>query len=225
VIYTDVGKEVSAYRGEHFERMRIDEFREESEVFRWTREHGWEPAEAEADLHKSLARYVRRTPPLSPVAAPDAAEQERLRSLGYLPPVGKDDVSRAETALGLEAERRGDPVSAIAHYRKALQDNPGFLEATNNLAWLLATSRPDLRDPQAAIDLAETALAQDPGSPAVLDTLAAAYASADRLADAVRTQRQALASLTTSNPSVQADFRSRLDAYQEKLDAQPSPSD
>jgi len=122
--------------------------------------------------------------------------------------------------LGLNAERAGDHAKAIGHYREALRDNPQFIEAANNLAWLLATTeQPGLRDPAAAIELAQTALEQDAGSPAILDTLAAAYAAAQRYADAVRTQRQALAALSTSDPSIQADFRKRLEAYAERLAA------
>jgi tetratricopeptide (TPR) repeat protein len=222
VVYTDVGDEVSAYRGEHFERLRIDPFREESNVYHWTREGGWDPSETDPRLHDSLERYVARKPPLSAVVAPSAAEQERLRSLGYLPPLplpSEQEFGRAETAAGVEAERSGDHAKAIAHYRAALRDDPRHLEATNNLAWLLATSSQGLRDPRAAIELAQTALEQDPGSPAVLDTLAAAYAAANRHREPVETQRQALAALSTSDPSIQADFHARLDAYREKLDA------
>lgn len=217
VVYTDVGGEVSAYRGERFERLRKDPYREESAVYTWTAEDGWDPAEADPTLHQQLARYAARSAPLRTATAPDAGEQDRLRALGYLPPRSKDDTSRAETALGVAAERQGDHAKAVAHYRAALRDNPRYPEAANNLAWLVATTeQPGLRDPRAAIELAGIALEQDPGSPAILDTLAAAYAAAERYPDAVRTQRQALEALSTSDASIQADFRARLEAYQER---------
>jgi tetratricopeptide (TPR) repeat protein len=214
VLYTDVGDEVSAYQGDRFERLRMDEYRETNEAFRWSADTGWEPAETQSSLHETLAGYAAQSAPIEPTAAPDAAEQERLRALGYLEPETPDDVSRAATKRGIEAERRGAPAEAIAHYREALRDNPSFTEAANNLAWLLATSEPELRDAATAIELAQLVLEQDPESPAVLDTLAAAYAAAARYPEAVATQRRAIAALSTSKPEVRADFRSRLEDYE-----------
>jgi arylsulfatase len=214
----DVGDEVSAYRGDRFERLRIDPYRQQSQTHRWS-EDGWQPVAQDASLQRPLARYAARSAPLSPIEAPDAAEQERLRALGYLPPRSSADASREETARGIAAEQRGEHARAIAHYRKALEHDPRHLEATNNLAWLLATASPELREPATAIALARGALERDPGSPAILDTLAAAYAAAGRASDAVRTQRRALAALRAADPSIRADFERRLASYERALAA------
>ena len=181
-------------------------------------EAGWERQPENHELHARLKSYARREPPLKAAAAPDPSEQERLRALGYLPPEFPVDVARSHTEKGLTAERVGDEQRAILHYRKALQAVPQHLEASNNLAWILATTeRSGLRDPKAAVELAETALAHDPNSPAILDTLAASYAAAKRLPEAVATQRLAIESLSTSNETIVAEFRARLAKYRSQV--------
>lgn len=98
----------------------------------------------------------------------------------------------AHSYLGTALLARGEPSAAIDHYRTALRIRPDLLTVANNLAWLLATgSDPSLRDPVGAVAAAErAALLTDHDDPAVLDTLAAAYASAGRFEDARRTARR-----------------------------------
>jgi len=100
-------------------------------------------------------------------------------------------------ALGAVHEQAGRQEQAMADYREALRLRPGWSVPANNLAWLMAT-HPDarLRDPSEAVRLAEAAARATGFAKAeVLDTLAAAYASArDLLAarrTAVRAQRLA----------------------------------
>lgn len=89
----------------------------------------------------------------------------------------------------------GDVATAIALYDRALAMHPGYVEAANNLADILAV-HPDekFRDGARAVQLAELAakarLMQDPVS---LDTLAAAYSAVGRYTDAVRTVESAIA--------------------------------
>jgi tetratricopeptide (TPR) repeat protein len=100
----------------------------------------------------------------------------------------------AHSYLGAALLDRGETAEAIAQFREALRLRSDLLTVTNNLAWLLATgSDPRHRDPLAAIALAERAaeLTQY-RDPAVLDTLAAAYASAGRFEAAVRIIDRAL---------------------------------
>jgi arylsulfatase len=218
VVFADVGDEVSGYRGELFERLRRDQYRESSEVFRWSAEEGWDPHPENAELHARLKSYADRKPPLVAAAAPDAANQERLRALGYVEPESPSDVAQSHTEQGLAAEREGDQERAVSHYREALRAVPQHLEATNNLAWILATTeRSELRDPEAAIELAVSALTRDPNSPAILDTLAAAYAAAGRLPEAATAQRLAIESLSTSDKAIVADFQTRLTQYESQL--------
>jgi len=96
-------------------------------------------------------------------------------------------------ALATLALRRREPEPAVRHFRDALRLNPDHPSAANNLAWLLATSGSDrVRDPAESIRIAEAMLVTAGGSnPAVLDTIAAAYAAAGRFEAAVRTATDA----------------------------------
>ena len=121
-------------------------------------------------------------------------------------------------ALGMAAERMGDPEAAASHYRQALKNNPHHREAANNLAWILATSdRPGLRDPETAIELAGRAAKRDPNNASFLDTLAAAQAAAGRYPEAVKTQRRAVALLDPSDTTLGPELRGRLRAYEAAL--------
>ena len=64
--------------------------------------------------------------------------------------------------------------------------------AAMNLAWLRAVSgRTELRDPEEAVLLAELALETTPPDWSVFDTLGAAYAAAERFAEAEEAARAA----------------------------------
>jgi hypothetical protein len=67
----------------------------------------------------------------------------------------------------------------------------------NGLAWLLSTSRyPEVRDGRIAVAFAEKAAAATTRKdPAILDTLAAAYAEDGQFDKAVSTQKEAMAML------------------------------
>jgi hypothetical protein len=77
----------------------------------------------------------------------------------------------------------------------------GYPDSGNNLAWVLATSPdPQCRNGELAIDLAEQSVAQARAVPlhesvigARLDTLAAAYCEAGRIAEAIQAQIDAVA--------------------------------
>jgi tetratricopeptide (TPR) repeat protein len=78
--------------------------------------------------------------------------------------------------------------------QEAAQSAPDSPTMLNDLAWLLAT-HPDaaLRNGQEAVRAAERACAMTKRkSPALLDTLAAAYAEAGRFFDAISTAQEAL---------------------------------
>jgi tetratricopeptide (TPR) repeat protein len=105
----------------------------------------------------------------------------------------------------------GGHQAAIQRLSRVVDAFPDAWNAANDLAWMLATSpEPTLRDPERAIRLAERSTAQSPGDAGALDTLAAAYAAADRFAPAVATARRALAQ---SAPDSEAAFRARLSLY------------
>jgi cytochrome c-type biogenesis protein CcmH/NrfG len=84
---------------------------------------------------------------------------------------------------------------AIRHYHEALRVRPDFLEALNNLAWLLATSEDaGIRDGAEAVRLAEHACELTHYQQTMMvGTLAAAYAEAGRFDDAMATAQKACA--------------------------------
>jgi Tfp pilus assembly protein PilF len=96
-------------------------------------------------------------------------------------------------ALGQVYVEAGEPELAIRCYRTALARSPGMSVAENDLAWLRATHPdPRVRDSGEAVALAEeTARATGYAQPTVLDTLAAAYASASRFRQAQRVAARA----------------------------------
>ena len=116
----------------------------------------------------------------------------------------------------LEQERTAD---AIREFELALRLRPDLLTVSNNLAWLLATT-PDsqLRDPAGAIEAGENAARlTEHADPAVLDTLAAAYASAGRFADAARTLERAIGiSRKLADEASVREFEGRLALYRSR---------
>ncbi|HEY5912301.1 MAG TPA: tetratricopeptide repeat protein [Verrucomicrobiae bacterium] len=82
---------------------------------------------------------------------------------------------------------------AIASYGKAIELNPTFAGAMNNLAWILATDPNDqVRNGRRAVELAEKACELTKWEmPLLMGTLAAAYAEAGRFDAAVKTAEKA----------------------------------
>jgi tetratricopeptide (TPR) repeat protein len=119
--------------------------------------------------------------------------------------------------LGLALYEKGRVDEAIAEYRKALQLKPGYLDALNNLAWMLATCpETRLRNGVEAVQLAQKAAQLDGGeNPPTLRTLAAAYAEAGKFAQAVETARRAmqLASAQGNTPLART-LEQELELYQ-----------
>jgi tetratricopeptide (TPR) repeat protein len=116
-------------------------------------------------------------------------------------------------ALG---ETAGDRSRAIAHYREALAIDPSRTRAANNLAWLLATApHPEPGSAAEAARWAEAAARHTAyREPAILDTLAAAYAAQGRRDAAVEHAARALslAQARADAPRVEA-LRARLALY------------
>jgi Flp pilus assembly protein TadD len=79
---------------------------------------------------------------------------------------------QAYMALGTIYEAQGKKVEARQMYEKALEVNPNFAPAANNLAWTLLQSN---EDPDRALELAKIAKEQLPDDPNVADTLGLAF--------------------------------------------------
>jgi tetratricopeptide (TPR) repeat protein len=99
----------------------------------------------------------------------------------------------ANYQLALIYQSRKETQKAVDYYHKTLRAQPDFVEALNNLAWLLAANHDStLRNGTEAASLAERACKlTDYKAPVFVGTLAAAYAEAGRFADAVTTAEKA----------------------------------
>jgi Flp pilus assembly protein TadD len=113
--------------------------------------------------------------------------------------------------------RQGKIEEAISHNLAALEIKPDFTVVLNNLAWIFATHRnPDLRNADKAVELAERACQYtDYSNPGILDTLAAAYAQANRFVEATETARKAIeVAVDTGQTDLALDIETRLQLYQ-----------
>ena len=99
-----------------------------------------------------------------------------------------------ENNIGLALLKEGRPGEAIAHWENAVANESDFVPALNNLAWVLAAfPEASIRNGDKAVRLADRAN-QLSGSkdPAVLRTLAAAYAENGRFTEATATAESGL---------------------------------
>ena len=130
-------------------------------------------AEARGELEAALAAAPHLTVTAMDLADLDSVEGKtdaaRQRLTALLP---QDQDGSIAARLGDLEHRHGDIQAAIQQYRRAVEINPRYVAALNNLAYLLADAagKPDeaLRYAQQAKDLA-------PDDPAVHDTLAWTY--------------------------------------------------
>ncbi len=124
----------------------------------------------------------------------------------------------AHNNLGVVRFRQGKFVEAAAHYNEAIRLNPGFADAHNNLAMMLAACpEAKYRDGRRAVESATRACElTEWKQPENLDTLAAAYAEAGDFDAAVRWQARAIEFLMEEREKEEGDFRSRLVLYQAK---------
>jgi len=100
----------------------------------------------------------------------------------------------AHLNLGRTFIRLGNVPEGLRHLREAVRLAPGLPRALNELAWLLATSSDaSVRNGPEAIQLARQACAATGGrDPALLNTLAAAYAENGEFPQAVAAIQDAL---------------------------------
>ena len=115
-----------------------------------------------------------------------AAYEQALKSRPTYPEV--------ENNIGLALLQKGRPSEAIAHWQNALAGQSDSVDSLNNLAWVLATFPESwIRNRKQALALAERAnqLSGD-NNPAILRTLAAAYAENGRFTEARVTAERGL---------------------------------
>lgn len=124
----------------------------------------------------------------------------------------------AHCELGKALYRKGRSREALAHWLETIRLRPQDLATVNVVARLLATSPDDsLRNGVEAVKLAEHAVRlSDAQVPALLDTLAAAYAEAGRFPDAVEAAKRALRLASANKDAALAEaLRARVRLYEE----------
>jgi tetratricopeptide (TPR) repeat protein len=142
----------------------------------------------------------------------DEAVKEYQRTVELAP-----DSAQAHFGFGQALQSQGDIKAAMAEYRRTMELNSKHLPAHLSLAWLLATSpEAALRDGNQAVELAREAERLGGGeSPQLLDTLAAAYAEAERYPEAVETAKRAQNLTATQNNQPLAEaIQNRLKLYE-----------
>lgn len=172
-------------------------------------------AEAERELALALADDPGNVGALRLLAerAP-AAERESIarRAVAAHPDDGLSWLSLAQAlrpSPGASSERE----QALRRATELLPDHP---TAFNSLAWLLVQEG----KPREALPLAVTAVQLAPWEPFYQDTLAACLAALGRCTEAVAAQARAVEGLTEQNtPRPQAEFRKRLETYEQTCQA------
>jgi twitching motility protein PilT len=134
------------------------------------------------------------------------------------------DLSAMDKPEQAAARIPSSPVDRLAHYetvmkqcRDVLKRNPDSVDALNNLAWIMATNEiAKLRNGKEALKHAERALVISQGKdPAILDTLAAAYAETGDFPKAVAVARKAMdmANVLSRNDLV-AGLKKQVELYE-----------
>ncbi len=104
----------------------------------------------------------------------------------------------------------GDGAQAIRVLRQLVEQYPLAATALNNLAWCLLTAEPpELRDPQAALRYAETALRLRPRQGGIIDTCVAALLALQRRDEARALLERSLPHVPPDDPS-RPDLETRL---------------
>ena len=104
----------------------------------------------------------------------------------------RPDDGQTRSSLDVALSQRDDALKALARQRESLRSRPNDLALLNDAAWTLATNpNASLRNGAEAVELAQRAVKLSGGQdPAILATLAAAYAEAGRFSDAVQNRPQ-----------------------------------
>jgi protein O-mannosyl-transferase len=129
----------------------------------------------------------------------------------------RPDFARAHCNLAAALLRVGRTMEAAAHIQAALAVQPANPSVLNSVAWMLATCpEASVRNGPRAVELALQATRLPGGeNPAVLGTLAAAYAEAGQFPEAVATARRAVTLAGPgANPAQTEALQAQLALYQ-----------
>jgi tetratricopeptide (TPR) repeat protein len=159
-----------------------------------------------AQAHAQLGRALLK------LGLPDEAMAHFYRAVQIAP-----RLAMAQSDLGTLLLQKAQVEEAIAHYRSALETQPNNAFFLNNLAWVMATcAKPEFRDGPTAVALAQQAARlSESRNPAILGTLAAAYAEVGRFPEALATAQRALDLAALQTNSAQAkSLRANITLYQ-----------
>ena len=129
----------------------------------------------------------------------------------------KPDYAEAHNNLGNALAGQGKIAEAVVQWREAVRLQPNQIAYVNNLAWVLATCpEASVRNGAEAVELAQRAVKlSGVRQPAILGTLAAAYAEAGRFSEAMHTARKALDLATQQNEQALArSLEAKLPLYE-----------
>ena len=141
------------------------------------------------------------------------------RAIEHFNDVVRLDAGRTDAyaSLGMAYMKKGRLDLAVSNWSRAVELNPSSAPVLNNLAWVLAANRDTtVRNPAKAVQFALRACElTDYKDPAVLDTLAVAYAADDRFEHAAQTATKAIRLAESAGQKELADeIRRRLRLYQ-----------
>ncbi len=160
-----------------------------------------------ADAHNNLGAMFHATGQF------DLAAEHYRRAFAIRPENVEAHNNLGAAAVGC----KGSIPRRSTEFERALALNPEFAQAVAGLAWIRATASDEsVRQSGEAIQLAERA-AELSGrrDPSILDTLAAAYASAAQFEKASATAREAMALADAARmQDLWVDIRSRLQLYE-----------
>ena len=127
--------------------------------------------------------------------------------------VNPDEAVALRNLAVTQAQRKA-LLDALARRRELLRQKPNDIALLNDTAWLLATNpNESVRNGAEALELAlRAAKLSDSREPAILGTLAAAYAETGRFAEAVKTAREALQLATEQNKEALAKINPSQDS-------------
>ncbi len=130
----------------------------------------------------------------------------------------KPDYAEAHSNLGIVLQMSSQLDESLEHFQEAMRLKPDSPVALNGIAWVLAVHpEPALRDAGRAVELAERAAELTRYQNAhILDTLAAAYASAGQFDRAVTTAQAALELASAAqNDELANSIHKRLELYKQ----------
>ena len=146
---------------------------------------------------------------------------ENKKAVNKLSVIHKESPSFTPAIFELAAQyvKGGNTLESVNYYRKGLKIDPNNIKASNNLAWLLATTpNKNIRNADEALAIANKIVNLTGNkNPDTLDTLAAALAAKGRYNEAVKILGRAIGIINSSgNKALLKDYEKRLKSYKDK---------